>query len=90
MDVVSVRRMRIGEAMRNCLLDSSALEVTGQEVKEDTTEFQRYCYVGKMDMLFSLVANNILGIEKAAEIANMSLEEAEDMLQGWKEAQNIE
>lgn len=71
-------------------MDSSALEVTGQEVKEDTTEFQRYCYVGKMDMLFSLVANNILGIEKAAEIANMSLEEAEDMLQGWKEAQNIE
>lgn len=82
--------MRIGEAMRNCLLDSSSLEVTGQEVKEDTTEFQRYRYVGKMDMLFSLVANNILGIEKAAEISNMSLEEAEDMLQGWKEAQNIE
>ena len=71
-------------------MDSSSLEVTGQEVKEDTTEFQRYHYVGKMDMLFSLVANNILGIEKAAEISNMSLEEAEDMLQGWKEAQNIE
>lgn len=75
--------------MKSCPFDSHASEATGQEVKEDTTEFQRYRYVGKMDMLFSLVANNILGIEKAAEIANMSLEEAEDMLQGWKEAQNI-
>lgn len=70
-------------------MDSYASEATGQKEKEDRTEFQRYRYVGKMDMLFSLVANNILGIEKAAEIANMSLEEAEDMLQGWKEAQNI-
>lgn len=34
-------------------------------------------------MLFSLVADNILTIEKAAEIAHMSIEEAEDMLNGW-------
>lgn len=69
--------------MKSCLLDSNASETTGQEVKEDTTEFQRYHYVGKMDMLFSLVANSILSIEKAAEIAHMGIEEAEDMLNGW-------
>lgn len=70
-------------------MDSSFLEATGQEVKEGTTEFQRYRYVGKMDMLFSLVANNILGIEKAAEIAHMSIEEAEDMLNGWVVAHSM-
>lgn len=85
-----VRKTMTGEAMKSFPLDSYASEAKGKEVKEDRTELQRYRYVGKMDMLFSLVANNILGIEKAAEIANMSLEEAEDMLQGWKEAQNIE
>lgn len=87
---MSAKRTMIGEAMKSCPLDSTASEAIGQKEKEDRTEFQRYRYVGKMDMLFSLVANNILGIEKAAEIARMSIEEAEDMLQGWKEAQNIE
>lgn len=73
--------------MKSCPLDSNASEVIGQEVKKDRTELQRYYFVGKMEMLFSLVADNILDIEKAAEIAHMSIEEAEDMLQGWREAQ---
>lgn len=71
-------------------LDSDAFEATGQEEKEDRGELQRYYFVGKMEMLFSLVADNILSIEKAAEIAHMSLEEAEDMLQGWREAQAMD
>lgn len=57
------------------------------ESEKEKAEFQRYYFVGKMEMLFSLVADNILDIEKAAEIAHMSIEEAEDMLQGWREAQ---
>lgn len=76
--------------VKNFPLDSHAFEATGQEEKEDKEELQRYYFVGKMEMLFSLVADNILSIEKAAEIAHMSLEEAEDMLQGWREAQAMD
>ena len=76
--------------MKNFHLDSHAFEATGQEEKEDKEELQRYYFVGKMEMLFSLVASNILSIEKAAEIAHMSLEEAEDMLQGWWESQAMD
>lgn len=76
--------------MKSCPLDSHVSEAIGQEVKKDRTELQRYYFVGKMEMLFSLVADNILDIEKAAEIAHMNIEEAEDMLQGWRDAQAME
>ena len=76
--------------MKSFPLDNHASEATGQEVRKDRAELKRYYFVGKMEMLFSLVDNNILDIEKAAEIAHMSLEEAEDMLQGWREAQVME
>ena len=89
MDVVSAKRTMIGEAMKSCLLDSSVSEAKGKEVKEDKTELQRYYFVGKMEMLFSLVADNILTIEKAAEIAHMSIEDAEDMLNGWVVAHSM-
>lgn len=78
-----VRKTMTGEVMKSFPLDSYALEAKGKEVKEDRTELQRYYFVGKMEMLFSLVADNILTIEKAAEIAHMSIEDAEDMLNGW-------
>ena len=70
-------------------MDSSVSEATGQKEKEDRTEFQRYYFAGKMEMLFSLVADNILTIEKAAEMAHMSTEEAEDMLNGWVVAHSM-
>lgn len=75
--------------MKNCPLDSTASEAAGQEVKGDRTELQRYYFAGKMEMLFSLVADNILTIEKAAEIAHMSIEDAEDMLNGWVVAHSM-
>lgn len=81
---MSAIRMMTGEAMKSCPLDSHASEAIGQEIKEDRTELQRYYYAGKMEMLFSLVADNVLDIEKAAEIGHMSIEEAEDMLNGWE------
>lgn len=40
-----------------------------------------------MQMLFGLVDSKIIDIEQAADIAEMTLPEAEEMLQGWRVAQ---
>ena len=40
-------------------------------------------------MLFGLVNAKIIDIEQAASIAEMSLLEAEEMLQGWREAEEL-
>lgn len=40
-------------------------------------------------MLFGLVDDEKLSIDEAADIADMSLPETEEMLQGWREAQEL-
>lgn len=59
------------------------------ESSKEKAEFKRYYQAGRMDVLFNLVNDGTITIYDAANFAGMTLEEAEDMLQGWKEAQNI-
>lgn len=42
-----------------------------------------------MDVLFSLVNDGKIAIEDAAKFADLSMEDAEDMLFGWREAQEM-
>lgn len=64
--------------------DTSSGDAESEKAK---AEFQRYYQAGRMDVLFNLVNNGMVTIYDAAGFAGMTLEEAEDMLQGWKEAQ---
>lgn len=57
--------------------------------EKEKAEFHRYYQAGRMDVLFSLVNDGIITIYDAANFAGMTLEEADDMLQGWKVAQEI-
>ncbi len=57
------------------------------ENEKAKAEFQRYYQVGRMDVLFNLVNDGMITIYDAAGFSGMTLEEAEDMLQGWREAQ---
>lgn len=70
--------------MMNCLLDSSG---SGEEEKGNEAECQRFYQAGRMDVLFNLVSIGKVSIEDAAIFAKLSLEDAMDFLQGWKEAQ---
>lgn len=40
-------------------------------------------------MLFGLVESKLISLELAADVAKMSLPEAEEMLQGWREAKEL-
>lgn len=44
---------------------------------------------GRMDMLFNLVDAGVVELDVAADFAGMSVEDADDMLQGWIMAQQI-
>lgn len=57
--------------------------------EKEKAEFQRYYQAGRMDVLFNLVNDGMITIYDAANFAGMTLEEADDMLQGWKVAQEI-
>lgn len=70
----------------NCLLDSSG---SGEEEKGEEAEYQRFYQAGRMDVLFNLVSIEKISIEDAALFAKLSLEDAMDFLQGWKEAQEM-
>lgn len=65
--------------MRTCPFDAA----------DNTFEIRRAFWSGRMDMLFELVANGKLSVDEAADIAEMSLLEAEEMLHGWREAQEL-
>lgn len=60
-----------------------------EEIEESGSEIKRIFWAGEMQMLFGLVNAKIIDIEQAASVAGMSLTEAEEMLQGWKEAQEL-
>lgn len=57
------------------------------ESEKEKAEFQRYYQVGRMGVLFNLVSIGLITIYDAADFAGLTLEEAVDMLQGWREAQ---
>ena len=42
-----------------------------------------------MDVLFNLVDDGKIALEDTARFAGLSMEDAEDMLQGWHEAQEM-
>lgn len=73
--------------MMNYLLDSSG---SGEEEKGEEGEFQRFYHAGRMDVLFNLVYDGKISLDEAAAFAGMSIEEAYDMLNGWKEAQEMQ
>lgn len=58
--------------------------------EKEKAEFQRYYQAGRMDVLFNLVNDGMITIYDAAGFSGMTLEEADDMLQGWKEAQAMD
>lgn len=60
-----------------------------EENEEGESEIKRIFWAGEMQMLFGLVNANIIDIDLAASVAKMSLPEAEEMLQGWREAQKM-
>lgn len=69
------------QQMRNCPFDAAVFN------------YQRSCEFyqsGRMDMLFNLVDAGVLELDVAADYAGMSVEEADDMLQGWITAQRIQ
>lgn len=77
MDVVDVRK-RKGRMRTNCPFELD---------EGSNPEIRRIFWTGKMQMLFGLVDSKIIDIEQAADIAEMTLPEAEEMLQGWRVAQ---
>ena len=42
-----------------------------------------------MDMLFSLVDDGKISLDEGAKYAGFNMETAEDMLNGWREAQEM-
>jgi len=76
MDVVDVRKRK--ERMRtSCPLGAA----------DNTEEIRRAFQAGRMDVLFNFVDSGRISLEEAAKFACFSMETAEDMLLGWREAQ---
>ena len=73
---------------KNCLLISESVD--GEYKVEHECEEQRYYQAGRMDVLFNLVDLGKITLDEAATFAGMSIEEAYDMLNGWKEAQEMQ
>lgn len=59
------------------------------EALDNTAEIQRAFQGGRMDVLFNLVNDEIISLDEAARFANLKIEDAQDMLNGWKEAQKL-
>lgn len=69
------------QQMRNCPFDAAVFNYQrSREIYQS----------GRMDMLFNLVDAGVLALDVAADYAGMSVEEADDMLQGWITAQRIQ
>lgn len=68
--------------MRSCPYD-------GERNYRETDSREIY-QSGRMDMLFNLVDAGVLSLDVAAGFAGMSVEEADDMLQGWITAQQMQ
>ena len=60
------------------------------ETEAEIRELRETFWKGRMDMLFGLTAVGKIKIEQAAEIAEMDVGEALDMLEGWKIAHSGE
>lgn len=58
--------------------------------QETVNKCRQYFQSGRMDMLFNLVDTGMVMLDAAADLAGMSVEEAEDMLQGWITAQRMQ
>lgn len=56
---------------------------------DNLLENEQHFHVGRMSLLFSLVAAGKLTLDDAADLTGMSWGDAYDMLQGWEEAQRI-
>ena len=56
---------------------------------DNTEEIRQAFQGGRMDVLFNLVDDGKIAIEDAARFASLSMEDAEDMLFGWREAQEM-
>ena len=69
-----------------CLSSTSSDDSVSEKEK---AEFKRYYQAGRWDVLFNLVNDGIITIYDAANFTGMTLEEADDMLQGWRVAQEI-
>lgn len=79
--------------MMSCRHDERSCPNTSSgdtESEKEKAEFQRYYQAGRMGVLFNLVNDGMITIYDAAGFSGMTLEEAEDMLQGWKDAQAME
>lgn len=61
----------------------------GEYKAEPEPESQRYYQAGRMDVLFNLVDTGKISLDEAAAFAGMSIEEADEMLQGWRMAQEM-
>lgn len=59
------------------------------ETADNTEEIRRVYQAGRMDVLFNLVDDGKIALGDAAKFAGLSMEEAEDMLFGWREAQEM-
>jgi len=56
---------------------------------DNTEEIRRAFQGGRMDVLFNLVDDGKISIDQAAGFAGLTMEDAEDMLFGWREAQEM-
>ena len=56
---------------------------------EPESEKQRYYQAGRMDVIFKLVDIGKISLDEASIFAGMSIEEADEMLQGWRMAQEL-
>ena len=52
-------------------------------------EIRRAFQGGRMDVLFNLVDDGKIAIDEAARFAGLTIEDAEDMLFGWRDAQKM-
>lgn len=59
------------------------------DASDNISEIQRAFLGGRMDVLFNLVDDGKVSIGEAAKFAGLTMEEAEDMLFGWREAQEM-
>lgn len=79
MDVVYAGKERGKKWTRTCPFDAG----------DNTEEIRRAFQGGRMDVLFNLVDDEKIAIEDAAKFADLSMEDAKDMLFGWREAQGL-
>lgn len=80
MDAANAEKERREKKGRSCPFE---------EEDNDTGEIQRAFQAGRLDVLFGLVDDGQISLDNAARFAKLSLEDARDMLFGWREAQSM-